>query len=82
MTAEIERFIADLHKDPAFTEEIAARRGEIDAIVRIAGGRGYKFDRADVDAHIARRHLTDAQLDEVAAGKPISEFRTGLPWPW
>jgi predicted ribosomally synthesized peptide with nif11-like leader len=70
MTAEIERFLADARSNAGLQAEIAQTGDTLDALVGVANARGYKINRADVDAYIAARksEMSDDQLDQVAGG--------------
>lgn len=69
MAADIERFLADIQSDETLREAVAAKQGDVDAVIGLAASRGYEFTRAELDAYAATRQLNDAQLDGVAAGR-------------
>jgi len=87
--SEIERFAADLKSNAALRAEAEKAQADkshatpIDRAVAFAAGKGYAFtvdeakEQVKANAKAAGKHLTDAELDGIAAGScnPITNFR-------
>lgn len=72
--SEVERFAADLKANDSLRAEAAKAQaipadGAADRVVAFAASRGYAFSAADIEQHVTKRKLTEAELAGVVAGQ-------------
>jgi predicted ribosomally synthesized peptide with nif11-like leader len=65
--AELERFSADLNKDQALYDEVAAKAADADSLAALARDRGYDFTAEEARQHARHGEMTEEQLDQVNA---------------
>lgn len=70
--ADVERFVADLKKDPALLKQVQGSSTGLASVVSLAKSKGYDVTMDEAKAYIdqqAKKELSDDQLDAVAGGK-------------
>jgi predicted ribosomally synthesized peptide with nif11-like leader len=68
-SAELNRLLEDVRKDPCLLDELRSLLGDLDAALRWAGDKGYHLTREDVaELCDSDRELSDDDLEEAAGG--------------
>jgi predicted ribosomally synthesized peptide with nif11-like leader len=65
---ELDRFVADVAKDPELMRDFRRLAGDMDSLVRWSNAMGYGFTRAEAERLSAEGELSDDDLDMVAGG--------------
>jgi predicted ribosomally synthesized peptide with nif11-like leader len=68
-SSELKRLISDMQANPLLGDELRQRRGDPDAMIRLAAGKGYWLTRSDVgELVLSMDELSDDELDQAAGG--------------
>ncbi|HLX09696.1 MAG TPA: Nif11-like leader peptide family RiPP precursor [Thermoanaerobaculia bacterium] len=66
--SEVQRFLSDLRTVAELAEEFARRKDDMEAQIRWANERGYRFTLGEVKAIVGSGELSDDELEEAAGG--------------
>jgi len=68
--SELERFISDVKNNKELQGELKAAGADVDAIVKVATGKGYGFSADELKAFVETKkgELSEEQLEKVAGG--------------
>ena len=70
MSAEVQRFAADVQDNPDLKDAATNAGTDVGALVAVANEHGYSFTTEELHAHAAAKksELSDEELEQVAGG--------------